>query len=108
MRRRSPSRRVADMSRLRPKTVVRPDTDAAGRPKARVSVVIPTYNYGHFLPSSVGSVLAQDGVEPEVVIVNDCSTDDTASVVEELARTDGRVVFVDNEVNHGPCVAFND
>ncbi|WP_250034288.1 glycosyltransferase family 2 protein [Paractinoplanes maris] len=97
------------MSRLRAKAVVPyRGSKAAGRPSARVSVVIPTYNYGHFLPSSVGSVLAQEGVETEVVVVNDSSTDDTLAVAEELARGDSRVVVVGNPVNHGPCLAFND
>nr|MDT0658398.1 glycosyltransferase family A protein [Micromonospora sp. DSM 115978] len=74
----------------------------------RVSVIIPCFNYGHFLPESVGSVLAQAGVEPEVVVVNDCSTDGTAEVLNRLARDESRVIAVHNRENHGPCVAYND
>ncbi|MBB2940421.1 glycosyltransferase involved in cell wall biosynthesis [Actinoplanes lutulentus] len=75
---------------------------------AKVSVVIPTYNYGHFLPQSVGSVLAQEGVDVEVIVVDDCSTDDTPLVAGNMAATDPRVVYAPNAENHGPCVAFND
>lgn len=79
-----------------------------GERRAKISVVIPTYNYAHFLPQSVGSVLAQDGVDVEVVVVDDCSTDDTAEVAAGMAAADPRVVAVRNTTNHGPCVAFND
>jgi glycosyltransferase involved in cell wall biosynthesis len=88
--------------------VAAPVPPARAERVARVSVVIPTFNYGHFLAQSVPSVLTQEGVEVEVVVVDDCSTDDTAEVARALAAADPRVVFVGNTVNHGPCVAFND
>ncbi|WP_250002929.1 glycosyltransferase family 2 protein [Actinoplanes sp. M2I2] len=97
------------MNKLRARTVVAPPrSEASTRTTARVSVVIPTYNYGRFLPSSVGSVLAQEGVEVEVVVVDDCSTDDSRAVARELAHGDDRVIVVENPANHGPCAAFND
>jgi glycosyltransferase involved in cell wall biosynthesis len=45
----------------------------------RVSVLIDTYNYGHFVEEAVGSVLAQDfpQEEREILVVDDGSTDDT-------------------------------
>src|SRR4051794_32979690 len=43
------------------------------RPTA--TVVVPHYNYGQFLPSAVGSCLEQPGVEVDVIIVDDRSTD---------------------------------
>jgi glycosyltransferase involved in cell wall biosynthesis len=57
-----------------------------------VSVVIPAYNYGHYIGSSVRSVLAQDYPELEVIVVDDGSTDDTAQVVASL--NDPRVRYV--------------
>jgi glycosyltransferase involved in cell wall biosynthesis len=50
---------------------------------ALTSVVIPTYNRAEYLPLTVASALAQDGAEVEVIVVDDGSTDATASVVEK-------------------------
>src|SRR5215472_18718160 len=60
-----------------------PELAAARRPT--ISVVIPCFNYGHFLPACLGSVLEQDEVETEVIIVDDASTDDSAVVAERYA-----------------------
>jgi glycosyltransferase involved in cell wall biosynthesis len=46
-----------------------------------VSVVVPTFNRAHLLPESLDSLLAQDGVALEVVVVDDGSTDDTAALL---------------------------
>ncbi|MET4637676.1 glycosyltransferase family 2 protein [Mycetocola sp. 2940] len=74
--------------------------------RARVSVVVPCYNYAHFLRGAVGSALAQEDVDVQVVIVDDRSPDDTASVAAELAQ-DPRVTVVSNEQNLGHVRSFN-
>lgn len=76
-----------------------------GRPL--VSVVVPCYNYGRFLPDAVGSVLDQQGVDVEVIIVDDASTDDSAEAAETLA-SDPRVTLVRHETNLGHIVTYND
>jgi GT2 family glycosyltransferase len=100
---------VSNSGRLARKAHVRapvPDT-AEGR-TARVSVIIPCYNYGHFLSESVSSALSQEGVEPEVIVVDDASTDDSAAVAERFAAQDTRVTLVRHLRNTGHVVAFND
>jgi glycosyltransferase involved in cell wall biosynthesis len=49
-----------------------------------ISVVIPSYNHGHFLGEAIASVLAQDYPRIEVVVVNDGSSDDTAAVAARV------------------------
>jgi len=58
---------------------------------ARVSVVVPTYNCGRWLPESLDSVLGQTAPPWEVVVVDDGSTDDTPAV---LARYGERIRVV--------------
>src|SRR5438874_11851716 len=74
----------------------------------KVSVIIPCYNYGRFLPDSVGGALAQEGVEPEVIVVDDASTDDSAEVAQRYADADPRVKLIRHTVNTNHVVAFND
>jgi glycosyltransferase involved in cell wall biosynthesis len=74
-----------------------------------ISVVIPTYNRSDYLPQAVESALSQVGVEVEVIVIDDGSTDDTAVVVKEKALEWGerfRYVWQENAErsvarNHG-------
>jgi len=74
----------------------------------RVSVVVPCYNYGRFLPQSVGSALAQDGVEVDVLIVDDASSDDSADVARALSAQDPRVSMTVHEHNRGHITTYNE
>ena len=66
-----------------------------------VSVIVPSYKYGSLLRGCVESVVAQEGVDVEVLIVDDCSPDDTCSVGQSLAEADPRVEYQRNEQNLG-------
>jgi glycosyltransferase involved in cell wall biosynthesis len=72
-----------------------------------VSVVIPCYNYGRFLPRCVGSVLSQPGVDLEVIIVDDASPDGSVAVAREIAAGDPRVRVIANEVNKRHIATYN-
>ncbi|MCI0689771.1 MAG: glycosyltransferase, partial [Sporichthyaceae bacterium] len=89
-----------------------PVTAQAGRPAAtpetaRVTVIIPCYNYGRFLPDCVGSVLAGQGVDVDVLILDDASSDDSADVADALAARDPRVTVVRNPHNKGHVPTFH-
>ena len=58
---------------------------AARRPLSTVDVVVPCYNYGHYLTTCVRSVLSQQGVEVRLLIIDDCSSDGTAEIGRQLA-----------------------
>lgn len=79
-----------------------------GERRPTVSVVIPCYNYGHYLDTCVGSVLDQPGIDVEVIIVDDCSPDGSGDVAEELARRDSRVRVIRHPVNTGHIRTYND
>lgn len=68
-----------------------------------VSVVIPAYNYAHYLPEAMDSVLHQDYPRFELIIVDDGSTDTTAAVV---ARYGARARYV-HQQNAGLPAARN-
>lgn len=49
----------------------------------KVSVVVPTYNQARYLPMTLDSIWFQDYPDIEIVVVNDCSPDDTAQAIED-------------------------
>ncbi len=75
---------------------------------ARVDVIIPCYKYAHFLCGCVESVLAQEGVEVRVLVINDASPDDTRAVADSLARSDCRVEVVHHSANRGHIATYNE
>jgi glycosyltransferase involved in cell wall biosynthesis len=66
-----------------------------------LSIVIPSYNYARYLGKCVGSILAQGMDDIEVIVVDDCSTDDSLAVARQLAAVDSRVQVLANEQNEG-------
>jgi glycosyltransferase involved in cell wall biosynthesis len=51
----------------------------------RVAVIVPCYNYAHYLPETLASILAQSRAPDDVLVVDDGSTDDTAAVARRFA-----------------------
>jgi GT2 family glycosyltransferase len=72
-----------------------------------VSVVIPCYNYEQFVGAAVASVLDQQGVDVEVIVVDDRSPDGSAAVVRGIAARDDRVQLIQHSVNRGAVDTFN-
>lgn len=71
-----------------------------------LSVVVPAYNAASFIERCLNSILQQDGVNLEVIVVNDGSTDETDDVLSFEASCDKRVIVLDTE-NRGPAEARN-
>ncbi|MRR34214.1 glycosyltransferase [bacterium] len=85
----------------------KPLKEAIQEPK--VSVIIPCYNYGRYLPDAVASVIAQTFQDFEIVIVNDGSTDNTREVAEQLIDVyPGYRIRLINQPNSGdPALSRN-
>ena len=77
------------------------------KPPPRISVLVPTYNYARYLPEAIESVLAQDFRDFELLIVDDCSADNTAEIVRPFCARDPRVRFAVNAVNLGMVNNWN-
>ena len=70
-----------------------------------VSIIMPSWNTGRYIAESIQSVLDQTYTNWELIIVDDCSTDDTDEVVESFQ--DSRIVFLHNETNCGAALSRN-
>lgn len=73
--------------------------------KNLVSIITPTYNCGPFIAETMDSVLAQSYTDWEMIIVDDCSTDDTRAIVERYQAKDSRFIYHCLEQNSGAAVA---
>jgi glycosyltransferase involved in cell wall biosynthesis len=74
-------------------------------PSPKVSFVVPCYNLGHLLPECVNSILNQTYRDFEVLIMDDCSPDNTESVAKSFK--DPRVFHVRNDHNLGHLCNYN-
>lgn len=74
--------------------------------KPMISVVISAYNAQETLRASVESVIAQDGMEWELILIDDGSTDNTPDIAKGLAAQDERIRFVRQD-NTGLTIALN-
>jgi hypothetical protein len=70
-----------------------------------VSVIMAAYNGAAFLPETIASLQAQTFGDFEVVIVDDCSTDDTRDVLRRIQ--DPRFRVIENPINEGPVRTRN-
>ena len=75
---------------------------------ASVDVVVPCYNYAHFLRQCVNSVLRQAGVDVRVLILDDASPDETPAVGTALAQADSRVTYRRHARNIGPLATYSE
>lgn len=70
-----------------------------------VSVIMPTYNCGKFIAETLDSIRAQTYENWEIVIVDDCSNDDTKEIVERYIAEDKRIRYYCLEENSGAAIA---
>ncbi|MBQ0057387.1 MAG: glycosyltransferase family 2 protein [Bacteroidales bacterium] len=72
-----------------------------------VSIITPTYNCGRFIGETIQSVVNQTYTDWEMIIVDDCSTDETRQVVEQWMRREPRIRYYINEKNLGAACTRN-
>lgn len=72
-----------------------------------ISVIMPTYNVGKYVEESVKCILNQSYQNIELVIVDDCSTDDTFIILQRLSESDKRIKLYQNETNQKICRTLN-
>ena len=71
-----------------------------------VSIIMPSYNTAGYISETIESVLAQTYANWELIIVDDCSADNTDEVVKPYL-TDERIKYLKNEKNSGAAVSRN-
>lgn len=72
-----------------------------------VSIITPTYNSSKLIAMTIESVIEQKYPEWEMIIIDDCSTDDTEKIVNQYMLKDKRIKFIKLESNCGAGKARN-
>lgn len=72
-----------------------------------VSVIMPIYNAGKYLTETLNSVFRQDYTSIEVVLVNDCSKDNSADIIADFQEVHPEIVYYLQEKNMGAGAARN-
>lgn len=70
-----------------------------------ISIITPTYNCGKFIGETIESVINQTYENWEMIIVDDCSKDNTKDIVNKYAQNDDRIKYHLLEKNSGAAIA---
>ena len=75
---------------------------------SKVSIIMPVYNAEKYLREAIESVLRQTYTDFELLLIDDKSTDNSKQICREYAKTDRRIVLLENNSeSHGPGATRN-
>lgn len=72
-----------------------------------VSIITPSYNAEKFISKTIDSVINQTYLNWEMIIVDDCSTDNTISIIKSICSQENRIIFIENKKNVGAAETRN-
>src|SRR4051812_49014809 len=73
----------------------------ASMSQPNVTLVVPNYNHAHYLPESLGSIAAQTRPPDRVLIIDDCSSDDSIAVISRILAEHPSWQLIRHETNQG-------
>lgn len=72
-----------------------------------IGVIIPNYNSGTYIRKCLDSLLEQEYKVNEIIVVDDCSTDDSPKIVKEYMKRNNNIILLENEKNMGVSYSRN-
>ncbi|EME4749493.1 glycosyltransferase family 2 protein, partial [Campylobacter coli] len=75
--------------------------------KPLVTVIMPAFNRENYISFAIESILNQDYLNFEFIIIDDCSTDATYNIIQEYAKRDQRIIVLRNKKNKGIVYSLN-
>ncbi|MFJ3264033.1 glycosyltransferase family 2 protein [Pseudomonas sp. NPDC086581] len=73
----------------------------------KVSIILPVYNGSAYLGECLDSLLAQNFKDFEILLINDCSTDNSSDICQQYQARDKRIRYVENPTNMGTASSTN-
>ena len=75
--------------------------------KIQISVIIPVYNTEKYLERCINSVVSQNFRDIEIIIINDCSEDNSLKIIDKYKNKDKRIKIINKIKNEGLSAARN-
>ncbi len=72
-----------------------------------ISIITPSYNCSSYISSTIQSVISQTFIDWEMIIIDDCSTDDSVQLIQSFVDLDTRIKLIQLTQNSGAAVARN-
>ncbi|WP_157351412.1 glycosyltransferase [Aliarcobacter butzleri] len=72
-----------------------------------VSIIITTRNRDHLLPRAIESALNQTYKNIEIIVIDDCSNDNTKNIIYDFQKIDNRIKYIRNDIQSGANVSRN-
>ena len=67
----------------------------------KISIIVPVYNVEKYVKRCIASIQSQSVEDIEIIIVNDCSPDNSKAIVDEMAKYDDRIRVLSHKSNKG-------
>lgn len=77
------------------------------RYSVKISIIMTAYNQERYVSESIESILLQNFNDFELIIINDCSNDNTLKIIKSYAAKDKRIKLIDNHTNVGYTKSLN-
>ena len=74
----------------------------------KVSVVMPCYNHEQYIEEAIESIQSQTYQNWELVVIDDCSTDNSVTIAKNIAKKDARIRVIEHSYNKGTSNTLND
>ena len=68
---------------------------------AEISIIMPAYNVGKYIREAIDSIIAQTFTNWELIICDDCSSDNTVAIIQEYCKKDDRISLIKRKENSG-------
>lgn len=73
----------------------------------KISIIVPVYNVEKYLEKCLNSIINQSLREIEIIVVNDCSSDNSLEIIKKYMKLDKRIILIDKIKNEGVSEARN-
>ena len=73
----------------------------------KISIIIPLYNTGRFISRLIKSIQLQNFKDIEIILINDCSTDNSSQLIKNFQKRDKRIILIQNKKNKGTFSSRN-